>query len=71
MELGPVNFEGLGLRYYRSEGRRKPRKGEFYLSGAIPAAYRAPADLMTEYRVVVPTRATKAMPPSRFAPAAP
>jgi hypothetical protein len=28
---------------------RPPRQGEWYLSGAIPAAYRAPNDLSTPY----------------------
>jgi len=29
--------------------KRCPKKGEWYLSGAIPAAYQAPNDLSTEY----------------------
>lgn len=33
---------------------RPPRKGEFYLSGAIPCAYRAPNDLLTSYRIAIP-----------------
>ena len=35
---------------------RPPRKGEWYLSGAIPAAYKAPNDLTTAYRIVTPGR---------------
>jgi len=31
--------------------RRPPKKGEWYLSGAIPAAYKAPNDLSTEYLI--------------------
>ena len=31
--------------------RRPPRKGEWYLSGAIPEAYRAPNDLSTPYQI--------------------
>lgn len=33
---------------------RCPKKGEYYVSGAIPEAYRAPNDLPTEYLVVEP-----------------
>jgi hypothetical protein len=33
---------------------RAPRKGEWYVSGAIPAAYRAPNDLDTPYRIAHP-----------------
>lgn len=31
---------------------RKPLKGEYYLSGAIPEAYLAPNNLTTEYIIV-------------------
>lgn len=31
---------------------RAPRKGEWYLSGAIPEAYRAPNDLSTPYHIL-------------------
>lgn len=41
--------------YYERLGHRAPRKGEFYVSGAIPAAYKARADLSSEYLVVKPT----------------
>jgi hypothetical protein len=39
---------------YRIIGKRPPRKGEYYLSGAIPAAYIAPNDLTTAYLIVEP-----------------
>jgi hypothetical protein len=32
--------------------KRAPKRGEWYLSGAIPAAYQAPNDLSTEYHIV-------------------
>jgi len=32
---------------------RPPLKGEWYLSGAIPEAYKAPNDLSTAYHIVV------------------
>jgi hypothetical protein len=31
---------------------RPPRKGEWYLSGAIPMAYKAPNDLDTSYAIL-------------------
>jgi len=52
-QIKRVVFEGLkGLHAYRVVGKRPPRKGEFYLSGAIPAAYKAPNDLTSTYVVV-------------------
>ena len=48
-----VQFEGsLGKSTYRKLGFRPPKRGEFYLSGAIVTAYRAPNDLTTPYHVV-------------------
>lgn len=35
---------------------RRPRKGEWYISGAIPAAYRAPNDLSTPYHIAEAVR---------------
>lgn len=32
-----------------------PKKGEFYVSGALPMAYKARADLSTRYTIVKPT----------------
>lgn len=31
---------------------RPPLKGEWYLSGAVPLAYRAPNDLTTSYHIM-------------------
>jgi hypothetical protein len=52
-----VTFEGRtdGKYHYRQLGFRPPKKGEFYLSGAIVVAYLAPNDLSTSYQVVEPT----------------
>jgi len=36
----------IGKEYFRC-----PRKGEWYISGAEPEAYRAPNDLSSEYRI--------------------
>jgi len=41
-----------GVSYaVRSGEFRAPRKGEFYISGAIPAAYRAPNDLTMKFQI--------------------
>jgi hypothetical protein len=55
MRSAVVEFEGLGLCFYERHGFRRPRRGEFYLSGAVTTAYRAPNDLDSCYTVVVPT----------------
>lgn len=66
-ERGPVrvvdDYLGRypGYWWYRDLGFRAPRKGEFYLSGAIVEAYRAPSDLATPYRVVELVRQAKQM----------
>jgi hypothetical protein len=38
--------------YVRTGEKRPPRKGEWYLSGAIPNAYRAPNDLSIAYHIL-------------------
>lgn len=53
----PITFEGKpGHWSYSIQGMRKPKRGEFYLSGAVVQAYQAPDDLVGEYLVVVPIR---------------
>lgn len=48
-------YEGQGLNsnsYAISTGiKRSPKKGEFYLSGASPIAYKAPNDLSTAFLI--------------------
>ena len=41
-------------RHFRKGEFGFPKKGEWYLSGAIPEAYEAPNDLTTEYFIGVP-----------------
>ena len=41
------------LKCFRGDFR-PPRKGEYYLSGAVVVAYRAPNDLSTAFRIVKP-----------------
>ena len=55
----PVQFEGLGMCFYEAGPMRAPRRGEFYLSGAIVEAYRAPNDLGDVRRIVRPTHYAK------------
>ena len=38
--------------FYHVIGKRAPRRGEWYLSGAIIEAYQAPNDLTDEYTIV-------------------
>lgn len=56
---GPVNFIPRGQsglfaarHFYRELGFRAPKRGEYYLSGAIVEAWQAPNDLTTEFMVV-------------------
>jgi hypothetical protein len=51
-----VQFENLGHRPlpYQIIGKRRPKKGEHFLSGAVVQAFQAPNDLPTAYYVVRP-----------------
>lgn len=53
-----VKFEGLNDMAskwsWKLIGYRCPNKGEFFLSGGIPEAYKAKQHLTTEYFVVEP-----------------
>lgn len=52
-----IDFDGLSGKWtWRLIERRPPKKGEYYLSGAIPTAYKAPNDLSTPYMVIIPMR---------------
>lgn len=56
----PGNIVIVGNRprtaLYRATNEfRPPLKGEYFLSGAYIAAYRAPNDFTTSYRIAVPT----------------
>ena len=43
------NLKFKGLKAINSGVFRAPKKGEWYLSGAIPCAYQSPNDLSTKY----------------------
>lgn len=52
----PIRFEGIrGVCFYEGVKFRAPKKGEFYLSGGPPSAWRAPNDLSMTFLVVRPT----------------
>lgn len=52
-KLYPSGEDALDRRrYVRTGTRRAPRKGELYLSGAIPAVYRALADMTGEFEIM-------------------
>lgn len=55
----PVFFEDIGSHFYDLGLFRAPRKGEFYLSGAVVAAYRASHDMTSAYRIAIPTKPAK------------
>ena len=55
--LGLDRYKPVVPNYQKNIGaiaireRRKPREGEWYLSGAVISAYRARADMDTEYQI--------------------
>lgn len=56
----PMSFEGIGLCFWSGPAVFKcPDKGEWFVSGAIPAGYRARQHLSREYWVVRPTHYAK------------
>lgn len=50
---GPIQKDGTYVMAVRTGEVRPPRKGEWYLSGAFPRAYRAPNDLSSSYGICV------------------
>jgi hypothetical protein len=51
----PMHFEGIGMCFYKYIGKRKPLDGEYYVSGAVLSAHKAPTILSTEFHIVEPT----------------
>jgi len=47
--LATIGHSDNAIMAINSRQRRCPKKGEWYLSGALPKAYRSPNDLSTEY----------------------
>ena len=56
--LNRIMFENLGRAEYDKIAFRNPRRGEYYLSGAVVQAYIAPNDLSSPYQVVKPRMKT-------------
>lgn len=57
-----LHFEKLHrcFRYdYKVIGYRKPLSGEYYVSGAVPEAYRACCDLSVPFLIVEPIQSEK------------
>lgn len=50
--VNPFRTEGVGLVAIPIGEFRPPKKGEWFLSGAIPQAYYAPNNLTTSYQIL-------------------
>jgi len=61
--LSPQDCKEMGIRAVSTGETRCPKQGEWYLSGAIVEAYRAPNDLPSPYAIArlvkIKTRLTK------------
>jgi hypothetical protein len=53
--LPQVIFINGEFKFYKVIGFQNPKKGEWFLSGAIPEAYQATNDLSQEYLVIETT----------------
>ena len=63
------DYHSKANRAVRTGEFRRPRKGEWFLSGAIPTAYKAPNNLSTAYHIMQPVKAkpvTKMIIEERF-----
>lgn len=49
-----LHFEGLGLRHYVRGPFRAPRKGEYYISGAVAQGRKAKGTMRSPYRIATP-----------------
>lgn len=47
-----IPVENSGYHTVMIRSKRCPLKGEYFLSGARPTAYKAPNDLSTQYHIV-------------------
>lgn len=50
-EISKLGSTGKGVFAINSRVFGKPKRGEWYLSGAVPEAYKAPNDLTTPYHI--------------------
>lgn len=51
----PMHFEGIGMCFWADATYKCPNPGDYFVSGAIPQAYRARQALSREYWTVTPT----------------
>jgi hypothetical protein len=61
-KFGPMATTGhsdSSIMAINSKQFRCPKKGEWYLSGALPKAYQSPNDLSTEYYIATIVRVKK------------
>jgi hypothetical protein len=61
-----LSYLGINKTAIRIGEFRPPKKGEYYLSGAIPMAYKAPNDLSTSYHICKLARISKQYPETVF-----
>lgn len=55
----PIHAEHHSIMYrWNGEPARNPRKGEFYISGAIPTAYKAHSDIEAPFFIAGPVHET-------------
>lgn len=49
--------DGIRTRecFWKAVGMGTPKEGQWYVSGAVPMAYRAPKDLSSSFMIVRPT----------------
>ena len=52
----------INTRFVSAGYADTPRKGQWYLSGAVPCAYLAPNDLSTTFTIAYPIRNYKEQP---------
>ena len=51
-----------GTRFVKAGYMERPLKGQWYISGAVPAAYRAPNNLSQVHVIAYPVRPNPATP---------
>lgn len=51
---GEYDYTVKNNRYVKTGEFRPPKKGEYYLSGAIPTAYKAFSDMEGKYEIMRP-----------------
>ena len=55
----PIQDSSLKKCFYQVIDYREPKKGEWFISGAIPTLYKTHNDLSTKYVIPIPTYFSK------------